>query len=87
LGAEYDYAGSFGNAGGGGTSYGPLTMAYSTVVDPFAFASETQTWATCSSSCTVQIPAYAGRVLYYVIDRKFSNGMVVTGGLQVVTVN
>jgi hypothetical protein len=86
-GATYNYQGSYKSAAGGGTSYGPLTMAYSATADPFAFASEPQAWRACSAGCTVNIPAYAGRVLYYVIDRKLANGSVVTSGLQVLPVN
>jgi hypothetical protein len=55
--------------------------------DPYAFASEPQSWASCTNTCTVNIPASSGRTLYYVVDRKFSNGSVVTGPLQVAPIN
>lgn len=55
--------------------------------DPFAFAGETQSWAACASACTVNIPALSSRTLYYVVDRKLSNGSVVTGPLQLLPIN
>ncbi len=54
--------------------------------DPFAFASEPQNWTPCGQGCTVSIPALSQRVLYYVIDRKLSDGSIQTGPLQVVAV-
>jgi Concanavalin A-like lectin/glucanases superfamily len=51
--------------------------------DPYAFASETQSWTSCSSACVVNIPAVSGRTMYYVIDRKMTNGTVVTGPVQI----
>lgn len=42
--------------------------------DPFVWASETQQWANCLTTCTVNIPAIAGRVLYYTIDTKIGSG-------------
>jgi hypothetical protein len=51
--------------------------------DPYAFASEPQTWTPCSSACVVNVPAVSGRTMYYVLDRQMSNGSVVTGPLQV----
>lgn len=55
--------------------------------DPYAFASETQNWTACTSACVVNIPAVSSRTLYYVIDRRLSNGSVVTGPLQMVPIN
>jgi hypothetical protein len=50
--------------------------------------SEPQTWTACGSgTCTVNIPAAASRVLYYVVDRKTSAGAIVSGPLTVLTVN
>ena len=46
--------------------------------DPFAFASETTNHLSCSTPCTVTIPAIPGRVLYYVIDRLNSSGAVIS---------
>lgn len=51
--------------------------------DPYAFASETQSWASCATACTVNIPAVSGRTIYYVVERKLSNGSVITGPLQI----
>ena len=52
---------------------------------PFLFASETQRPTSCNSGCTVSIPAIAGRMLFYEIER--SNGSnVTTGPLQAVAV-
>ncbi len=50
--------------------------------DPYAFATEPQTWTACSNSCLVNVPAVSGRVLYYVIDRKLSNGSIVSSPLE-----
>lgn len=45
---------------------------------PFAYASETQTDAICATGCTVNIPAIAGRVVYYEIDRLDASGNLVS---------
>lgn len=82
VGATYEYRGKYGNAGGNGTTYGPLTMSYTAAGDPFAWASEPQRWKTCNSGCTININAYSGRVLYYVIDRMV-NGNVTSSGLNI----
>jgi hypothetical protein len=47
---------------------------------PFAWLSEPQQPVACSSGCTVQIPAIAGRVVYYRIDWLDGNGQVVLSG-------
>ena len=86
-GAVYNYQGSYGSAGGAGTSYGPLTLSYGANADPFAFASEPQSWTPCSTACTVNVPALSNRTLYYVVDRQLSGGSVVTGPLQVLPIN
>ena len=59
----------------------------STNADAFAWASEPVSWKSCSKQCSVTIPAIAGRVLYYVIDRKDSTSAVSSGSMQVVAVN
>jgi hypothetical protein len=55
--------------------------------DPFAFAGEPQNWTACGTGCTVNVPALSGRTLYYVMDRKLSNGSVVTAPLQILPIN
>src|SRR5579859_1153329 len=42
--------------------------------DPFAWLSEAVTWQACDQGCSIDIPALAGRILYYVVDRKNSAG-------------
>lgn len=54
--------------------------------DPYAFVGEWQYWTSCSSACVVNIPAVSGRVLYYVIDRKLLNGSIVSGPLELATI-
>lgn len=51
--------------------------------DPYAFASEPQSWTPCASACVVNIPAVSGRTVYYVVDRQMANGTVVTGPIQI----
>ena len=41
------------------------TTTAATLTNPFVFASETQNPQSCSSGCTVNIPAIPGRILYY----------------------
>ena len=41
---------------------------------PFGYESEGPVWQSCSSGCTIQVPALAGRILYYAVDRKSSSG-------------
>jgi hypothetical protein len=55
--------------------------------DPFAWVSEPVTWQSCTNGCTVTIPAKAGRVLYYVVDRKDANQNITSSAMQVVAVN
>jgi hypothetical protein len=51
---------------------------------PFYFASETFSGATCSSSCTVAIPAVSGRLVFYRIKyRDAGNVVLATGPTQV----
>ncbi len=58
-------------------------MTSSTVI-PFAFVSESASWASCTSGCAISIPSIPGRVLYYVIDRKNStSGQVSTSDIRV----
>ena len=45
------------------------TSAAATESNPFAFASEAQQRVSCESECTVYIPAIAGRILFYRIER------------------
>jgi len=54
--------------------------------DPYAFTSEPQNWAPCSTACVVNIPAVSGRVLYYVIDRELPSGTTFSGPLALVAV-
>jgi hypothetical protein len=55
--------------------------------DPFSYLSETVTRKTCSSGCSINIPAVPGRVVYYVVDRVDSGGTVQwTGPMQVAAV-
>ncbi len=46
---------------------------------PFAFASETFSGTSCTSSCSVNIPAISGRTLYYVVDYRNSGTLVSSG--------
>jgi hypothetical protein len=55
--------------------------------DQFAWISEPVTWQPCDNGCTVNVPATAGRILYYIVDRKDSLGNVVSGATQVVAIN
>ena len=48
------------------------TSSTATASNPFLFAGETQSKTSCSSGCTVNIPAIPGRILFYQIER--SNG-------------
>lgn len=52
----------------------------------FVWAGETQAYTSCSSACTVQIPAIPGRTLYYSIHRKFG-GADIVDPTQVAVVN
>ena len=51
--------------------------------DPYAFASETQAWTTCTSGCQITIPAIANRVLYYQVQTQVS-GVTTTQPMQMV---
>ena len=51
--------------------------------DPFAWLSEPQQWISCSSDCYPVISAISSRVLYYVIDRRSTDGSVTTGPITV----
>ncbi|MFL6354722.1 MAG: hypothetical protein ACJ74Z_23120 [Bryobacteraceae bacterium] len=53
---------------------------------PFAFASESQHWAACSTDCLIDIPAVSGRVLYYVVDRKMHSGSIISSSLEMIAV-
>ena len=61
------------------------TTANPTAADPFVFAGETQAKTPCPSACTVNIPAIAGRIVFYRIERTTSSG-VVTGPVQAIAV-
>jgi hypothetical protein len=54
--------------------------------DPYAFASESQNWTSCSSGCIINVPAVSGRVLYYVIDRKLPSGSIVSSPLELAAI-
>lgn len=54
------------------------TASTSTVTNPFLYDSETASYVSCSTTCTINIPAQSGRVMYYAIQRK--NGSTVTTG-------
>lgn len=58
-------------------------------IAPFAYlTSDTLTAATCSSGCTINVPAISGRVLYYRVERLDSAGALVNfGPTQAVAVN
>lgn len=58
-------------------------------VAPFAFAqTDSLTPTTCSSGCTINIPALPGRILYYQIERLNDSGVIMnTSNVQVVAVN
>src|SRR6185312_15367876 len=47
---------------------------------PFAYASETQTQTSCTSGCTIDIPAISGRVVYYVLDWLDAYGNLIQTG-------
>ncbi|HEY4089728.1 MAG TPA: hypothetical protein VGM43_27565 [Bryobacteraceae bacterium] len=53
---------------------------------PYWFISENQGWQSCSSGCTVSVPAIPGRVLFYAVDRQDGAGNTVPGSPQVVVV-
>ena len=55
--------------------------------DAFAWISEPVSWQPCTNQCSVTVPAVAGRVLYYTVDRKDSSGTINSGTMQVVAVN
>lgn len=46
-----------------------LTTPTPTPSDPFMFLSEGASYTSCSSGCTINIPALPGRVLYYAVER------------------
>jgi hypothetical protein len=54
---------------------------------PYYFASEGPVWQTCTSGCTIPIPAIPGRVLYYVVDRHNSTSGTTASSQQMVSVN
>jgi hypothetical protein len=56
-----------------------------TNLSPFAYASETSTWASCSGGCAISVPAAPGRMMYYQVIRKNSgSGLTSTGDAGVV---
>ena len=64
-----------------------FTSATATQSNPFLWASETQSYTSCGSGCTVNVPALAGRVLYYRIHRKNAAGVESVGPVQMIAVN
>ena len=52
----------------------------------FAWLSETPNWVNCDTNCTVNIPAYSTNVLYYVVDRKKSDGTIISSPMQLIMV-
>jgi hypothetical protein len=61
------------------------TTASPTSSNPFVFAGETQSYVACNPKCTVNVPAVANHVIYYIYDRK-NGSAAVTGPLQAVAV-
>jgi hypothetical protein len=61
------------------------TTSAPTTTAPFLFASDTQAYTTCSSGCTIPVPAIPGRKLYYQVHRKNGSNEIV-GPLQSVEV-
>ncbi len=55
--------------------------------EPYTWASEAQKWTPCAEGCTIEVPAVAQRVVFYVIDHKDGSGKIVTGAKQITTVN
>ncbi len=56
-----------------------------TAASPFRYASESSSYVTCGSGCTITIPAVPGRTLYYRVERH-SWWKSITGELQVLAV-
>ena len=57
--------------------------------DPFSFTNESVTRQACANgaSCTINVPSLPNRILYYVVDRLDSNGVVLqTSPLQAIAV-
>lgn len=63
-----------------------FTSASATQSNPFLFASETQSYTSCGSGCTVNIPALPGRMLYYRIHRKNASSIEAIGSIQILAV-
>jgi hypothetical protein len=53
---------------------------------PFKFASETPIGSTCSSACTIQIPAISQRALYYRLRYQNAGGVTLSTGPWVIQV-
>ena len=53
---------------------------------PYAFQSENPPFQSCSSGCTIEVPAIPGRVLYYAIDRQDQDGNTIRGDTLVTVV-
>lgn len=53
---------------------------------PYAFNSETPSWASCTSGCTINVPAIPGRVLYFTIDLQNAASATISGFPQVQTI-
>jgi hypothetical protein len=61
------------------------TTTTPTSSNPFVFAGETQSYVACDSGCTVNIPALANHVVYYLYERK-NGSSVFTGPVQATAV-
>jgi hypothetical protein len=58
--------------------------------DPYTWVSETGAtagWVDCTSACTVTVPAIAGRILHYVVDRNVNGSDTLSTPEQVVAIN
>jgi len=60
-----------------------FTSASATPSNPFVWSSETQSYTSCGSGCTVNVPALPGRVLYYRLHRKNAAGVESVGPIQI----
>lgn len=76
--------------GTAGTNFYCMARAEDCVTDaslsPYAFAGDSLTATTCSSGCTINIPAVRGRMLLFRVERLNSGTLVSTGPLQVMAV-
>ena len=61
------------------------TAAAVSEATPFSWATEAVAGLSCSSGCTIAIPAISSRVLYYAIEYRNSGGSVIAIGPTQVT--